>query len=141
MRESSLNGHAATGPTEPPQPPAGVRWGEETALSLHFFAIGEQRMPIELIRAIAHIKWAAAMVHQELGLLDAPAASAIALAAGRVAEGGFDHEFPLSVWQTGSGTQSNMNAYEVIASRANEIVDEALQELRERVLNPNGNNG
>jgi fumarate hydratase, class II len=128
MREPALNGHAATGPTVPPQPPAGVRWGEETALSLHFFAIGEQRMPIELIRAIAHIKWAAAVVHQELGVLDAPAASAIALAAGRVAEGGFDHEFPLSVWQTGSGTHSHMNVNEVIARLANE----SLLERRDR---------
>jgi fumarate hydratase, class II len=122
-----LNGHAAGGnghlggPAVPP-PPDSVRWGEETALSLHFFAIGEQRMPIELVRAIAHLKWAAAVVHEELGLLDRPVATAIALAAGRVAEGAYDHEFPLSVWQTGSGTHSHLNVNEVVARLANEWV-------------------
>ncbi len=111
-------------------PPEGARWGDETARSLHFFAIGEQRMPNELIRAIAHLKWAAAVVHEELGLLDAPVASAIAAAAGRVAEGGFDDEFPLSVWQTGSGTHSHMNVNEVVARLATESL--AARHGRER---------
>ncbi len=111
-------------------PPEGARWGDETARSLHFFAIGEQRMPIELIRAIAHLKWAAAVVHEELGLLDAPMASAIAAAAGRVAEGAFDDEFPLSVWQTGSATHSHMNVNEVVARLANETL--AARRTRER---------
>ena len=110
------NGHAS----ETPQPPPGARWGPETALSLHFFGIGEQRMPIELIRAMAHLKWAAAVVNGELGVLPPPVAQAIAEAAARVAEGGFDAEFPLSVWQTGSGTHSHMNLNEVIATLANE---------------------
>ena len=110
------NGHAS----EAPKPPPGARWGPETALSLHFFGIGEQRMPIELIRAMAHLKWAAAVVNGELGVLPPPVAQAIAEAAARVAEGGFDAEFPLSVWQTGSGTHSHMNVNEVIASLANE---------------------
>ncbi len=98
--------------------PPGARWGAQTARSLHFFAIGEQLMPIELIRAIAHIKWGAAHANCELGLLDARQASAIADAAQRVAEGEFDEQFPLSVWQTGSGTHSHMNVNEVIADIA-----------------------
>lgn len=103
-----------------PRPPTGARWGPETALSLHHFSIGEQRMPIELIRAMAHIKWAAAVVNEELGVLPSPVASAIAEAAAKVAVGTFDGEFPLSVWQTGSGTHSHMNVNEVIAALANE---------------------
>jgi fumarate hydratase, class II len=126
MPEGSANGHA------PPGPPPGVHWGAETALSLHFFAIGEQRMPTELVRAMAHLKWAAAVVHEELGLLDGTLAAAIAQAAGRVAEGEFDAEFPLSVWQTGSGTHSHMNVNEVIASLANEWLRGRRARSRER---------
>lgn len=96
--------------------PEGALWGVQTARSLHFFAIGQQRMPLEVIHALARIKWAAAVVNGELGVLDAPRAQAIALAAWRVAQGEFDAAFPLSVWQTGSGTQSNMNVNEVIAN-------------------------
>jgi fumarate hydratase class II len=102
--------------------PAGARWGAQTARSLHFFAIGEQRMPIELVRAMAHVKWAAAGVNHELGLLDGPAAHAIAQAAQQVADGAFDEQFPLSVWQTGSGTQSHMNVNEVIAQLATQAL-------------------
>ncbi len=102
--------------------PAGARWGPQTARSLHYFAIGEQLMPIALIRAMAHIKWAAAHVNCELGLLDARQASAIAEAAQRVAEGEFDDQFPLSVWQTGSGTHSHMNVNEVIATVATQAL-------------------
>lgn len=98
--------------------PHGALWGVQTARSLHFFAIGHQRMPLEVIHALARIKWAAAVVNGELQVLDAPRAQAIALAARRVAEGEFDGAFPLSVWQTGSGTQSNMNVNEVIANLA-----------------------
>lgn len=98
--------------------PENALWGVQTARSLHFFAIGHQRMPLEVIHALARIKWAAAVVNAELQVLDTPRAQAIALAALRVAEGEFDDAFPLSVWQTGSGTQSNMNVNEVIASLA-----------------------
>ncbi len=98
--------------------PAGALWGAQTARSLHFFAIGEQRMPLEVIHALAWVKWAAACVHRDLHLLDATKAQAIADAAQRVAAGEFDAEFPLSVWQTGSGTQSNMNVNEVVANLA-----------------------
>ena len=100
--------------------PAAALWGVQTARSLHFFAIGTQRMPLEIIHALAHIKWAAATVNAQLGLLDAAKAMAIAAAAQRIAEAGLDAAFPLSVWQTGSGTQSNMNVNEVIANLASQ---------------------
>ena len=103
--------------------PADVLWGAQTARSLQFFAIGEQRMPLDVIHALAWIKWAAAAVNQELKLLDATKAQAISCAAQRVAAGEFDDEFPLSVWQTGSGTQSNMNVNEVVANLASHALD------------------
>jgi fumarate hydratase class II len=103
--------------------PIDVLWGAQTARSLHFFAIGEQRMPLELIHALAWVKWAAAGVNQDLGLLHAAKAHAISDAAQRVARGDYDTEFPLSVWQTGSGTQSNMNVNEVIAAIAGASLD------------------
>jgi fumarate hydratase class II len=90
-------------------------WGAQTQRSLHFFAIGTQRMPIEVIHAMALIKWAAARVNMQLHQLDPVRANAIADAALRIAHGLFDDAFPLSVWQTGSGTQSHMNVNEVVA--------------------------
>jgi fumarate hydratase class II len=98
--------------------PQDALWGVQTARSLHFFAIGTQRMPLEIIHALAHIKWAAATVNAELGLLAEAKASAIAEAARHVAGAALDDAFVLSVWQTGSGTQSNMNVNEVIATLA-----------------------
>ena len=106
----------------PIEVPASALWGAQTARSLHFFAIGEQRMPLELIHAVAWVKWAAAGVNRDLNLLDAAKAQAIADAAERVALGEFDAEFPLSVWQTGSGTQSHMNVNEVVAHLASRAV-------------------
>ena len=105
--------------------PADALWGAQTERSRRFFAIGTQRMPIEIVHALAHIKRAAAAVNRELGLLDATKAGAIEAAAARVCAGEFDAEFPLSVWQTGSGTQSNMNANEVIARLAARALDGA----------------
>jgi fumarate hydratase, class II len=102
----------------PIEVPANALWGAQTARSLHFFAIGEQRMPLEVIHALAWIKWAGAGVNRELGLLEASKAHAIEEAAQCVASGAFDDEFVLSVWQTGSGTQSNMNVNEVVATLA-----------------------
>ena len=102
----------------PIEVPVEALWGAQTARSLHFFAIGEQRMPLPLVHALAWVKWAAAIVNGELNLLDAGKAQAIASAAQRVASGEFDAAFPLSVWQTGSGTQSNMNVNEVVAHLA-----------------------
>jgi fumarate hydratase, class II len=102
----------------PIQVPAEALWGAQTARSLHFFAIGDARMPIAIIHALAWIKWAAALVNRDLGLLAAGRAQAIVDAAHQVATGSYDGEFPLSVFQTGSGTQSNMNVNEVIARLA-----------------------
>jgi fumarate hydratase class II len=98
--------------------PAEALWAAQTERSRRCFAIGTQRMPVELIHALAEIKRAAAEVNLELGLLDAAKARAIAASAQRVSEGEFDASFPLSVWQTGSGTQSNMNVNEVLANLA-----------------------
>ena len=115
--------------------PADALWGAQTARSLKFFAIGAQRMPLEVIHAIAWVKWAAAGVNRDLGLLDAATAQAIAEAAQQVAEGRFDAEFPLSVWQTGSGTQSHMNVNEVVARLASRALTSAV--TVERKLHPN----
>ncbi|MCW5627942.1 MAG: class II fumarate hydratase [Rhodoferax sp.] len=102
----------------PIEVPADALWGAQTARSQHFFAIGEQRMPLAQIHALAWVKWAAAEVNQELGRLAPDRAQAIAQAARAVALAQHDDAFPLSVWQTGSGTQSNMNVNEVVARLA-----------------------
>jgi fumarate hydratase class II len=99
--------------------PAERLWGAQTQRSLENFRIGGERMPLPLVHALGLVKLAAARVNRKLGLLDAKIAAAIQAAAGEVAEGKLDEEFPLVVWQTGSGTQSNMNVNEVIANRAN----------------------
>jgi fumarate hydratase class II len=102
--------------------PAERAWGAQTQRSLENFPIGgpEERMPLPLVRALALVKAAAARVNRDLGLLDERRAGAIEAAGLEVAEGRHDDEFPLVIWQTGSGTQSNMNVNEVIASLANE---------------------
>lgn len=102
--------------------PANALWGAQTARSLHFFSIGEQRMPVKIIHALAWIKGVAANVNRDLQLLDASKAEAIADAAQRIVAGEFDAQFPLSVWQTGSGTQSNMNVNEVLANLASQAL-------------------
>ena len=96
-------------------------WGAQTERSLHHFAIGDDRMPIPVIRALGLLKKAAALINRELNLLDAPRADLIVRAADEVIAGTLDDHFPLSVWQTGSGTQTNMNVNEVIANRAIEL--------------------
>jgi fumarate hydratase class II len=101
--------------------PARAYWGAQTQRSLTHFAIGEDRMPIAVIRALALIKKAAAIVNAALGALPADRARLIARAADEVIGGALDDQFPLSVWQTGSGTQTNMNVNEVIANRAIEL--------------------
>jgi len=98
------------------------RWGAQTQRSLEHFRISGERMPIELVRALASIKRACARVNLDLGLLDEKIALAIEAAATRVVQGEFDDEFPLVVWQTGSGTQSNMNMNEVLANLASEAL-------------------
>jgi fumarate hydratase class II len=101
--------------------PAEHHWGAQTQRSLHHFAISHDTMPPGIIRAFGILKRAAAEVNGELGLLPAEKRELIVRAADEVAAGTLATEFPLRVWQTGSGTQSNMNVNEVIASRANEI--------------------
>jgi fumarate hydratase class II len=101
--------------------PADAYYGAQTARSLQNFDLGEERMPREVIRAFGILKQAAALVNRELGLLPAEKADGIVQAAREVAEGRWDHHFPLRVWQTGSGTHTNMNANEVIANRAIEL--------------------
>jgi fumarate hydratase, class II len=104
----------------PIEVPADRYWGAQTERSLRNFRIGTERMPIPLIRALAIIKRAAGEVNHELGSLDARRTGAIVRAAQEVIDGKLDDHFPLVVWQTGSGTQTNMNVNEVIAARANE---------------------
>jgi fumarate hydratase class II len=101
-------------------------WGAQTERSRNNFRIGTERMPRPLIRALAIVKRAAAETNSQLGTLDARRAGAIVKAAQEVIEGKFDDHFPLVVWQTGSGTQTNMNMNEVIANRASEILGGAL---------------
>ena len=103
--------------------PAERLWGAQTQRSLQNFAIGEEKMPAEIVHALGIVKQAAARTNRKLGVLDAVLANAIEDAAEAVAAGELDAEFPLSVWQTGSGTQSNMNANEVIANVASEALD------------------
>ena len=97
-------------------------WGAQTQRSIQNFPIGGERMPPALIHALGYIKWAAARVNAGFGDLEGQLAQAIEAAAREVAEGRHDDEFPLVIWQTGSGTQTNMNANEVIAGRANELL-------------------
>lgn len=103
------------------QVPDDAYWGAQTQRSLVNFAIGEQRMPLAVLHALALIKKAAARVNDRNGDLPADIARMIEQAADEVLDGQHDDQFPLVVWQTGSGTQSNMNANEVIAGRANEL--------------------
>ena len=97
-------------------------WGAQTERSRRNFRIGEEKMPQPLVRALAMVKKAAALANVELGLIDERLGKAIVAAADEVIEGRHDEHFPLLVWQTGSGTQSNMNLNEVIANRASEIL-------------------
>jgi fumarate hydratase, class II len=104
----------------PIEVPADSYWGAQTERSRQNFRIGDERMPRPLIAALALVKLAAAQTNLELGSLDAKRAKAIVDAAQEIIDGKLDDQFPLVVWQTGSGTQTNMNVNEVIANRANE---------------------
>jgi fumarate hydratase class II len=106
----------------PIEVPADHYWGAQTQRSLQNFRIGGQTMPLPLIHAYGILKKAAALSNIKLGILDAKIGDAIVKAADEVATGKMDSEFPLVVWQTGSGTQTNMNANEVISNRAIEIL-------------------
>ena len=102
--------------------PARALYGAQTQRAVENFPISGQPMPAEIIRALGFLKQAAAAVNQELGLLAAPLAGAIQQAAAEVSEGRWDGEFPIDVFQTGSGTSTNMNANEVIAHRASQLL-------------------
>ncbi|MEX0582808.1 MAG: class II fumarate hydratase [Sneathiella sp.] len=108
--------------------PADRYWGAQTERSLENFKIGTERLPLPLIRALGLQKKAAALSNQTLGKLESRLADAIVMAADEVISGALHAHFPLVVWQTGSGTQSNMNTNEVIANRANEILGSPLGE-------------
>ena len=98
-------------------------WGAQTERSIENFPFGpREQMPVEIVHALGFVKQAAARVNARIGGLDAGIAEAVQSAAGEVAAGNLDDQFPLVIWQTGSGTQSNMNAHEVIAGRANEVL-------------------
>jgi fumarate hydratase class II len=115
--------------------PADRLWGAQTERSLHHFHISTERMPAELIVALAAVKRACATVNRDLGKLDGKKAEAIIAAADEVIAGKHPLEFPLSVWQTGSGTQSNMNMNEVLANRASELLGGVRGE--DRLIHPN----
>jgi fumarate hydratase class II len=110
----------------PIEVPADSYWGAQTERSRRNFRIGEERMPLGLIRALARVKRVAAEVNAALGLLDPRRRDAIVAAADEIIARRFDDHFPLIVWQTGSGTQTNMNVNEVIANRANELLGGSL---------------
>jgi len=115
--------------------PAARLWGAQTERSLRFFRISSERMPLAVIYALVRVKQAAAAVNAELGLLDRKKAEAIRRAADEVLAAKHDGEFPLSVWQTGSGTQSNMNVNEVLANRASELLGG--ERGQKRLVHPN----
>ena len=110
--------------------PADRYWGAQTQRSLENFPIGGERMPTEVIRAFAVLKKAAARVNVSMGRLDQRRGELIAAVCDEISAGELDRHFPLVVWQTGSGTQSNMNVNEVIAGRGNQLAGE-------RLLHPN----
>src|SRR5258708_15449670 len=106
----------------PIEVPADRYWGAQTERSRRNFRIGADRMPMAIVHALGIVKLASAQTNRALGLIDQHRADAIMGAAREVIEGKLDDHFPLVVWQTGSGTQTNMNVNEVIANRANELL-------------------
>jgi len=119
----------------PIEVPAERLWGAQTQRSLMNFKISTEKMPPDLVHALILVKKAAALVNMDLGILDEKKGKAIVAAADEVLKGQHAEEFPLAVWQTGSGTQTNMNANEVLANRASEILGGARGQ--ERLVHPN----
>jgi len=119
----------------PIEVPADRLWGAQTQRSLEHFRISGERVPLALVHALVHVKKAVALAHVELGVLEAAKGEAIVAAADEVLAGRWDGEFPLVVWQTGSGTQTNMNVNEVLANRASEILGGERGERR--LVHPN----
>lgn len=122
MTESRTETRTETDSFGPLEVPVDKYWGAQTQRSIMNFPIGWEKQPVAIVRALGVIKKACAMANKESGKLDPRLADAIIQAAGEVIDGKFDDNFPLVVWQTGSGTQSNMNSNEVIANRAIEIL-------------------
>jgi fumarate hydratase class II len=125
----------------PIEVPADRLWGAQTQRSLTNFKISGERLPSALIKALAQVKRASAVVNRDLKVLDAKKAEAIVAAADEVIAGQHDAEFPLVVWQTGSGTQSNMNMNEVLANRASELMGGERGEARKVHPNDDVNKG
>ncbi|MCB1048997.1 MAG: class II fumarate hydratase [Acidobacteria bacterium] len=119
MREE----HDSLGPVQVPEQ---ALWGAQTQRSLHFFKIGSETMPWPVIQALVRIKKAAAVANQKLAKLDDQRAELIVQVCQEILAGQWSDQFPLSVWQTGSGTQTNMNVNEVIANRANQLAGQPL---------------
>ncbi|WP_304543800.1 class II fumarate hydratase [Sulfurimonas microaerophilic] len=117
------------------QVPVDAYWAAQTQRSIQNFKIGEETMPYEITRAFSYLKKAVALVNKDLGKLDAAKADAIAQAADDMLAGKLDGNYPLVVWQTGSGTQSNMNNNEVLANRATEILGGDFR--KEKLVHPN----
>jgi len=115
--------------------PVDAYWAAQTQRSIQNFAIGEETMPYEITRAFSFLKKSVALVNMDLGKLDADKANAIAAAADDMLAGKLDGNYPLVVWQTGSGTQSNMNNNEVLANRATEILGGDFR--KEKLVHPN----
>ncbi|MGA7804616.1 class II fumarate hydratase [Bradyrhizobium sp.] len=126
MAETDKTSRTETDSFGPIEVPADRYWGAQTERSRQNFRIGQDRMPIAIIHALGIVKLAAALTNRALGLLDERLSGAIVQAAREVIDGKLDEHFPLVVWQTGSGTQTNMNVNEVIANRANELLGAAL---------------
>ena len=120
----------------PVEVPADKYWAAQTQRSIQNFKIGGQRMPIEVIRAFAILKKAAALTNSELGVLDASKAELIGRVCDEILAGKLDDQFPLVVWQTGSGTQSNMNVNEVVANRGHVLQGGTLTDS-DKALHPN----
>jgi fumarate hydratase class II len=118
------------------QVPADKYWAAQTQRSLENFKIGDGRMPLDIIKAFGYLKKAAAATNQDLGVLTEDKANLIMEACDEIIEGKLDEQFPLVVWQTGSGTQSNMNVNEVVANRAHVILGKTLGEGT-RLIHPN----
>lgn len=118
------------------QVPADKYWGAQTQRSLQNFKIGEGRMPLDIIKAFGYLKKAAAATNEELGVLPGEKADLIKQACDEIIEGKLDEQFPLVVWQTGSGTQSNMNVNEVVANRAHVLQGNMLGE-GQNLIHPN----
>lgn len=115
--------------------PINVYWAAQTQRSVENFRIGTEKMPLEITRAFTYLKKAVALVNKDLGKLDSKIADAIAKAADESLSGKLDDNYPLVVWQTGSGTQSNMNNNEVLANRATEILGGDFR--KEKLVHPN----